>query len=152
MSLQQQEKHASYNINGVTIHSLLRLPIASATQKDLSGQALSRLKEKLLHTDDWKQLLACKPFKVPDIHHFQDVVRLYYTNAEVAYNYDCLVKLNQPIAEIHAKHSSDQTRRISAEEMFHLQPKLLIVRDASVMLTKNLWPSELVSVMVPREQ
>ena len=42
---------ASYNINGVTIHSLLRLPIASATQKDLSGQPLSTLKEKLLHTD-----------------------------------------------------------------------------------------------------
>ena len=28
---------ASYNINGVTVHSLLRLPINSTTQKDLSG-------------------------------------------------------------------------------------------------------------------
>lgn len=37
--------------DGVTIHSLLRLPITSATQKDLFGQALSRLQEKLLHTD-----------------------------------------------------------------------------------------------------
>ena len=42
---------ASYNINGVTIDSLLRLPITSATQKDLSGQALLRLQERLLLMD-----------------------------------------------------------------------------------------------------
>ena len=70
------------------------------------------------------------------------MIRLYYTNAEVAaYNYECLVKLNQPIAEIHAKHSSELTKKISAEEMFNLQPKLLIARGARVMLTNNIWPS-----------
>ena len=73
-------------------------------------ELLLRMRNGETTQDDWKQLLARQPFKVPDIDHFQDVVRLYYTNAEVAaYNYDCLVKLNQPIAEIHAKHSSDQS-------------------------------------------
>ena len=87
-------------------------------------------------------MLARQPSKVPDIDHFKDVIRLYYTNAEVAaYNYECLVKLNQPIAEIHAKHSSKLTKKISAEEMFNLQPKLLIARGAHVMLTMNMWPS-----------
>lgn len=105
-------------------------------------ELLLRLRNGETTQDDWKQLLAGQPFKVPDIDHFQDVVRLYYTNAEVpAYNYDCLVELNQPIAEIHAKHSSDQTKSISAEEMFNLQPKLLSARDACVMLTKTLWSS-----------
>ena len=42
---------ASYNINGVTIHSLLRLPITPASQKDLSGQALSIIQQRLLHID-----------------------------------------------------------------------------------------------------
>ena len=81
-------------------------------------------------------MLARQPSKVRDIDSFQDVARLYYTNAEVAaYSYDCLVRLNQPVAEIYAKHSREETKRISAEEMFNLQPKLLIVRGARVMLT-----------------
>ena len=43
---------ASCNINGVTIHSLLRLPINSATtQRDLSGQTLSRIQERLVGID-----------------------------------------------------------------------------------------------------
>ena len=245
---------ASYNINGVTIHSLLRLPNNSATQKDLLGRGLSRIQERLQHInyllideysmlgqttmgwidrrckqatglqellfggmsviligdpaqlppvgdkplyhsrpststgeqgycayqmfvhvvilsvnqrvigsdpdqilsrelllrlrngettqEDWKQLLARQPSEVPNIDSFKDVVRLYYTNAELAaYNYECLVELNQPIAEIHARHSNELTKRISAEEMLNLQPKLLIAKGARVMLTKNLWPS-----------
>ena len=38
---------ASYNVNGITVHSLLKLPIASHFNKDLSGQALANLQEKL---------------------------------------------------------------------------------------------------------
>ena len=45
--------------------------------------------------------------------------------------YDCLIKLKQPVAEIHAKHSSEQSKKISAEEMFNLQPRLLILRRVS---------------------
>jgi ATP-dependent DNA helicase PIF1 len=38
---------ASYNIRGITIHSLLKLPIGSRGRKDLTGQSLSRLQENL---------------------------------------------------------------------------------------------------------
>jgi len=42
---------ASYNINGVTIHYFLQLPVASNSYKELSGQSLVRLQEKLLNVD-----------------------------------------------------------------------------------------------------
>ena len=38
---------ASYNVSGVTIHSLLKLPVGSRGCKDLTGQALCRLQENL---------------------------------------------------------------------------------------------------------
>ena len=42
---------ASYNIRGVTIHSLLKLPIGSRGGKDLTGQSLCRLQESLNEVD-----------------------------------------------------------------------------------------------------
>lgn len=36
---------ASYNIKGVTIHSLLKLPVGPRGNKDLTGQSLCRLQE-----------------------------------------------------------------------------------------------------------
>lgn len=38
---------ASYNIRGITIHSLLKLPIGTRGNKDLTGQSLSRIQENL---------------------------------------------------------------------------------------------------------
>ena len=38
---------ASYNIQGVTIHSLLKLPVGPRGNKDFTGQSLSRLQESL---------------------------------------------------------------------------------------------------------
>ena len=38
---------AAYNIRGVTVHSLLKLPIGSRGNKDLTGQSLCRLQESL---------------------------------------------------------------------------------------------------------
>ena len=38
---------AAYNIRGVTIHSLLKLPIGSRGNKDLTGQSLCRLQENV---------------------------------------------------------------------------------------------------------
>ena len=120
----------------VVILSVNRRVSGSDQDQILFRELLLRLRNGETTQDDWKQLLARQPSKVRDIDNFQDVARLYYTNAEVAaYSYDCLVKLNQPIAEIYPKHSREQTKRISAEEMFNLQPKLLIVRGARVMLT-----------------
>ena len=47
MQLLQQPVKAAYNIRGVTIHSLLKLPIGSRGRKDLTGQSLCRLQESL---------------------------------------------------------------------------------------------------------
>ncbi|XP_028419150.1 ATP-dependent DNA helicase PIF6-like [Dendronephthya gigantea] len=38
---------AAYNIKGVTVHSLLKLPIGSRGNKDLTGQSLCRLQESV---------------------------------------------------------------------------------------------------------
>ena len=38
---------AAYNIRGVTVHSLLKLPIGSRGSKDLTGQTLCRLQENV---------------------------------------------------------------------------------------------------------
>ena len=42
---------ASFNINGVTIHSFLKLPVAPNSYKDLCGQSLAHLQEKLVDVD-----------------------------------------------------------------------------------------------------
>ena len=42
---------ASYNIRGVTIHSLLKLPVRSLRQRDLSGQNLATLQNSLNGVD-----------------------------------------------------------------------------------------------------
>ena len=38
---------ASYNIRGITIHSLLKLPVGPRGNKDLTGESLSRLQQSL---------------------------------------------------------------------------------------------------------
>ncbi|CAB4012589.1 ATP-dependent DNA helicase PIF1 [Paramuricea clavata] len=73
-------------------------------------------------------------------HQVVPLVRL--DNDEVAkYNYEHLVKLNTPIAEIHARHSSDDAKRVSSQDMLGLHPFILISKGAKVMLTMNLWAS-----------
>ncbi len=42
---------ASFNISGVTIHSLLKLPVNYKYQKDLSGQSLAMLQDRLATTE-----------------------------------------------------------------------------------------------------
>ena len=42
---------AAFNINGVTVHLLLKLPVGSRGNKDLTGQSLIRLQESLSGID-----------------------------------------------------------------------------------------------------
>ena len=42
---------AAYAINGITIHSFLRLPVTHVLQKNLSGQALITIQERLRQVD-----------------------------------------------------------------------------------------------------
>lgn len=42
---------AAYNINGVKVHSVLNLPIASRSQRALTGESLSRLQNSILNVE-----------------------------------------------------------------------------------------------------
>lgn len=73
---------------------------------------------------------------------YDDAIKLFYSNHDVAnYNYEQLIKLQQPIAHINAHHSSALTKSISPDELSGLQPSLILAKNAKVMLTINLWPS-----------
>lgn len=55
---------AAFNMNGVTVHSLLSLPVNHNTQKDLKGESLDRLQTKLhdvkyLLIDEYSMLGQC---------------------------------------------------------------------------------------------
>ena len=91
----------------VVILSVNQRVIDSNHNQILFRELLLRLRNGETTHDDWKQLLSRQPTKVSDIGQFQDAAHLYYPNEDVAaYNYDCVIKLKQPLAEIHAKHSS----------------------------------------------
>lgn len=91
--------------------------------------------------EDWQLLLTRQPSKVQNLKDFQDAIRLFYGNNDVAsFNYEQLSKLKQPIARIQAQHSSALAKTIKADEMCGLVPTLYLARNASVMLTLNLWP------------
>ncbi|XP_068697264.1 ATP-dependent DNA helicase PIF1-like [Montipora foliosa] len=180
---------AAFNINGITVHSLLNLPVGARGNTDLKGQALVRLQDKLQNIkyiliDEYSMLgqtllgwidkrcrqatgqqdevfgnvsiiligdpaqlppVADKPFSrqpsaVPNLSEFENAMRLFYGNDQVAtYNYDQLLKLRQPIAQIEARHSSPIAKAVSSEEIYGIIPTLFLATKASVMLTMNLW-------------
>ena len=245
---------ASYNIKGVTIHSLLKLPVGPRGDKDLSGQSLSRLQDSLKDIDyilideysmlgqttfgwidkrckqatgcydkvnggismiligdpgqlppvadkplyhaqpsnpigeqgyftynmfdkvikltvnqrvqgssleqqqfrdlllrlrkgestieDWQLLLTRQPSNVANIIEFNDAIRLFYSNEDVSsYNHEQLNKLQQPCANINARHSSATAKSLPSNEMSGLQPTIYLAKGAKVMLTMNLWAS-----------
>lgn len=102
---------------------------------------LSRLRTGDSTEQDWKLLFTRQPSAVPNLNEFCDATRLYYSNNEVAnYNYIKLLKLKQPIAHIHARHSSSIARCLPPDEMSGLVPELVLAKNAIVMLTMNLWP------------
>ena len=103
---------------------------------------LLRLRSGETSENDWKLLLRRQPLHANNIEQFKTATRLFYTNEQVAnYNYDSLLQLKQPIAKIDAKHSSSEAAKISPQDMYGLEPSLLISKGALVMLTMNLWPS-----------
>lgn len=92
---------------------------------------------------DWKLLLTRQPSAVPNLNKFYDATRLYYSNNEEA-NYKIyyikLLGLKQPLAQIHARHSSSLAKTLPPDEMSGLVLDLVLAKNAIVMLTMNLWP------------
>lgn len=52
-----------------------------------------------------------------------------------------LKQLAEPIVQINAYHTNPKAKYISAEDMGGLEPTIYLARNATVMLTRNLWTS-----------
>ena len=103
---------------------------------------LSRLRYGFSNKDDWQLLLTRQPICATNLNQFKDVTRLFFSNKQVAeYNYTKLKELSHPVATIQARHSTDTAKRISPQDLFGVEPVLLLAKGSVVMLTMNLWAS-----------
>ena len=60
---------------------------------------MNRLRTGDCNKDDWNLLLTRQPSTAPNITEFENAIRLYYSNEEIAnYNFQKLTSLKQPIA------------------------------------------------------
>ena len=83
-----------------------------------------------------------QPSNVANLSDFQNATWLFYSNDQVAYyNHEQLTKLEHPIANINARHSSEVAKKISPDDLSGLEPILFLAKGARVMLTMNSWPS-----------
>ena len=111
-------------------------------EKSRFRDLLSRLCYGSSNKDDWKLLLTRQPICATNLNQFNDVTRLFYSNKQVAeYNYTKLKELSHPVATIQARHSTHTAKRISHQDLFGLEPSLLLAKGSAVMLTMNLWES-----------
>lgn len=105
-------------------------------------QLLLRLRNGKTTKADWNCLLGRQPIHVEDISTFNNATRLFYSNDDVAtFNYNQLINIPGPIAQINARHSSDKVNKIGVQDLYGLEPSLFLKVGAVVMLTMNLWPS-----------
>ena len=73
---------------------------------------------------------------------FKGAVRFFSSSEQVAnYTYDPLVKLQEPVVQISARHSSVTAKKITANEFSGLQLLVFLAKGAKIMLTVNLWPA-----------
>lgn len=79
---------------------------------------------------------------VADLEEFNVATRLFYCNEEVAnYKHEQLIKLQQPVAQIAARHSSPAAKKIRPDDFSGLHPVLFLAKGAKIMLIMNLWPA-----------
>ncbi|XP_020896155.1 uncharacterized protein LOC110235051 [Exaiptasia diaphana] len=103
---------------------------------------LLRLRKGESTKEDWQLLLTRQPCSVENIADFNNATRLFYSNDEVSsYNHEQLNKLQQPCANINARHSSTTAKNLPSDELSGLEPVLYLAKGAKVMLTMNLWAS-----------
>ena len=76
-------------------------------------ELLLRLRKGESNLDDWKLLLTKQPSNVDNLSEFKDVTRLFYSNEEVSnYNHEQLIKLQKPVAQMTARHSSASAKNV----------------------------------------
>lgn len=101
---------------------------------------LFRLRTGDSTVEDWKDLLTRQPLQVQNLEEFEDAIRLFFANEQVAnFNFKKLTQLGQPIAEIKARHSSKYAAKLPVDEFSGLEPVVHLAKGANVMLTNNLW-------------
>ena len=139
-TLQEQGHLAYFMFNTVVKLTLNQRVKGSNPQQATFRNLLNRLRTGDCNKDDWNLLLTRQPSTAPNVTEFENAIRLYYSNEEVAnYNFQKLTSLQQPIAKINARHSTAAAKNISAEEMSGLEPVVFLAKGAHVMLTMNLW-------------
>ena len=111
-----------------------------STEHEGFRNLLLRLRKGESTYEDWQILLSCQPSNIVDISQFNDAIRLFYSNEQVATNnYEQLIKTAQPIAQINASHSPLEAKKMPCDEMSGLHPTIHLAKGAKVMLTMNLW-------------
>ena len=94
---------------------------------------LLRLRKGESTKEDWQLLLTLQPSNLENIAEFENATRLFYSNEEVSsYNHEQLNKLNQPCANINARHSSATAKSLPSDEMSGLEPTIYLAKGAKV--------------------
>ncbi len=95
---------------------------------------LLRLRKGEPTVDDWKLPLTRQPSNISDLSEFDDATRLFYSNEQVAnYNREQLSKLENPVANINARHSSAKAKKLPSEDMSGLQPGLEAMKKSILL-------------------
>ena len=77
----------------------------SDQQQQQFRELLMRLRKGEPTIEDLNSLLSRQPSKIANLAEFDDAIRLYYSNEDVAnYNYEQLKKQQHPIAQINGRH------------------------------------------------
>ena len=141
-SVGEQGYFAYHMFNKVVVSTANQRVQGSDGEQSTFRDLLSCLRYGSSNKDDWQLLLTRQPICATNLNQFKDVTRLFYRNKQVAeYNYTKLKELFHPVATIQARHSTDTAKRISPQDLFGLEPFLLLAKGSVVMLTMNLWAS-----------
>ena len=116
------------------------------------GQAAQRFREVLQHlrdneitdTDvDFLNTRMINDLPPEERSAFTEALHLCPTNAMVDnINLSRLAASNKPVLIVPAQHTGSGATRASEDDAEGLQPKLLLMEEAKVMLTRNLWTAQ----------
>ena len=109
-------------------------------EQETFRNVLYRLRNGDSTDEDWELLLTRTPANITDIIDKKSFVKLSFSNEKVACdNYEALMSLDVPVAQINARHSNKTSARLSSDDVGGLEPKIFLSIGARVMLTRNLW-------------
>ena len=116
------------------------------------GQAAQRFREVLQHlrdneiTDadvDFLNTRVINDLSPEERSAFAEALHLCPTNAMVDnINRSRLAASNKPVLIVPAQHTGSGATKASEDDAEGLQPKLLLMEEAKVMLTRNLWTAQ----------